>query len=107
MLDIEWLEPAGIDELLRMAAYFGEAARLVAGGTWVTLVMRQGLLMPQALISLRRVPGLRHIQVDGTGALHVGALVTHRQVERSPVVRAGWPVLAETFATVANVRIRN
>jgi carbon-monoxide dehydrogenase medium subunit len=33
--------------------------------------------------------------------------VTHREVERSPLVREAIPVVAEVFGTVANVRIRN
>jgi len=89
-----------------MLAEYGEAGKLVAGGTWVTLVLKQKLLMPDALISLAGVDGLGKIEYIPGRGLELGALVTHREVETSPLVRQHFPVLADTFATVANVRIR-
>ncbi len=107
MMDIEWQEPASVAEVTQMLAHYQDEGKLVAGGTWVTLVLKQMLLMPSALISLRRVPGLRAIQyVPGRG-LTIGALTTHREMEQSPVVRQHYPILAHTFGVVANVRIRN
>jgi carbon-monoxide dehydrogenase medium subunit len=107
MLDIDWLRPKSITEAAQMLVECGEEGKLVAGGTWVTLVLKQKLLSPAALISLADVPGLREIEfVPGEG-LYIGALATHRQVETSPIVLRYFPVLAETFAMVANVRIRN
>ena len=86
---------------------YGGDAKVVAGATALTILLRNRLIAPRALISLGRVrDGLRTIrEVDG--ALVLGALVTHREVEQSPLVRQRIPVLAETFATVANVRVRN
>jgi carbon-monoxide dehydrogenase medium subunit len=37
----------------------------------------------------------------------VGATATHRQLERSPLVRQGWPELAAIEGEVANVRVRS
>src|SRR6516162_7731572 len=34
-------------------------------------------------------------------------MITHRAVERSPLIRLDWPVLAATFALVASPRVRN
>src|SRR4030095_16779855 len=45
--------------------------------------------------------------VDGDDALTIGATVTHRRLERSPVVRTRWPLVAGVAAHVANVRVRN
>jgi len=62
--------------------------------------------MPDVLISLHRVQGLNTVnQVNG--ALHLGGLLTHRGAESAPLVQTQIPVLAETFAHVATVRIRN
>ena len=106
-MDFDWIEPTSVPDTLAAMARYGEDARIVAGGTWVTLVLKQGLLMPSALISLRRVAGLDQIYYDLSAGLTIGALVTHRAIETSAVVRAYYPMLKETFATVANVRIRN
>src|SRR5262245_24499027 len=106
-MPFDWLEPTTIPDALAAMARYGEDARVIAGGTWVTLVLKQGLLMPSALISLRRVPELDQIQYDPTAGLRIGTLVTHRAMETSPVLREHYPMLAETFGVVANVRIRN
>jgi aerobic carbon-monoxide dehydrogenase medium subunit len=107
VIDFDWIEPTSVDQVLQSMAERGEDARLIAGGTWVTLVLKQGLLMPSALITLRRVPGLNQLRHDPMEGLTIGALVTHRTVELHPLVQKHYPMLAETFGVVANVRIRN
>src|SRR5262249_54836430 len=100
-------EPDSLDEALDLLATHGEDAKVLAGGTWLTLVLRQHLLAPSMLVSLHRLPELDHVAVDAAGNLHLGAMVRQRQAELSPVVRGRWPVLAETYADVANVRVRH
>ncbi len=107
MPEFDWSEPATVEETLDVLASFGEDAKLLAGGTWLTLVLRQGLLFPSVLVSLRRVPGLDRIAIDPDGSLRLGAMTRHRAVERSPLVRRGWSALADTYADVANVRVRH
>jgi carbon-monoxide dehydrogenase medium subunit len=105
--DFAWHEPDSLAEALALLADYGEDAKLLAGGTWLTMVLRQGLLAPAALISLHRVPGLDRIVIDPDGTVRLGAMVRHRAAERSPEVRRAAPVLAETYADVANVRVRH
>src|SRR5437870_13181328 len=69
-------------------------------------MMRQRLVRPSYLVSLREIPGLERIEA-ANGDVRIGALVTHREVETSSLVRERFPVLAETFRRVASVRIRN
>ena len=58
------------------------------------------------MLSLGRIPGLRGIEVVD-GELRLGAMATHRAVERDGRVCAGWPVLARAFGLVASPRVRN
>jgi carbon-monoxide dehydrogenase medium subunit len=106
-MNFDWIEPRTIAEVLQAQNEYGDTAKIIAGGTWVTLVLNQGLLYPSALISLRYVPGLTQITHDATKGLAIGAMVTHRAMETDPLVRTHYPMLAETFGVVANVRIRN
>ena len=107
MAEFAWSEPASVKETLDLLSTHGEDAKLLAGGTWLALVLRQGLLFPSLLVSLRRIPGLDGIAVEASGSLRLGAMARHRAVERSALVAAGWPTLAETYADVANVRVRH
>ncbi len=106
MIPFDWVEPATIKEIFEAKASYGDEARIIAGGTWVTLVLNQGLLYPSALISLQHVPGLNTISTDANG-LTIGTMVTHRQMETDATIKKLLPMLAETFGVVANVRIRN
>ena len=101
----EWLAPASLEEALALRAERAEEATVVAGGTFVGVLVNQRLLAPAAFLSLRRVPALSFVEADGE--LRLGAMATHRAVERSVVVQERWPALAATFAAVASPRVRN
>src|SRR5919108_4933158 len=100
----EWLAPRSLDEALALRAERRDAV-VVAGGTFVALLINQRLLEPETLLSLHAVPGLDGISANGE--LRLGALAKHRAVELSPVVSDGWPELAAAFSLVASPRIRN
>lgn len=106
MRHVEWHQPRSLDEALELRSSYGEDAVVVAGGTFVGILMNQGFLRPARLISLRGVPGLDSIREED-GVLLLGAMVTHRSVERSELVRRKWPALARTFSLVASPRVRN
>jgi len=103
-LEPEWLEPASLGDALALRAERDDAT-VVAGGTFVGILVNQGLLAPTAFLSLGRVPDLAFVRADDE--LRLGAMTTHRAVELSPVVRERWPALAETFGVVASPRVRN
>jgi carbon-monoxide dehydrogenase medium subunit len=99
----EWLAPASLEEALALRAERGDEATVLAGGTFVGILMNQGFLAPAALLSLGGLDELRRVEVVD-GELRLGAMVTHRRVEREA---AGWPVLAHAFSLVASPRVRN
>jgi carbon-monoxide dehydrogenase medium subunit len=101
-----WLEPGSLEEALRLKSELADEATVVAGGTFVAILMNQGLLVPTALLALRRVAGLDGIAAEA-GELRLGALVTHREAERSPLARTHVPALAHAFSLVASPRVRN
>ena len=106
MNGFDYRVPRTVDEALAILREYGEDARVIAGGTALVTMLRQRLVRPACLVSLRDVQGLDRIEA-ANGALRLGALVTHRQSETSPLVRERIPVLAETFRRVATVRIRH
>lgn len=107
MPDIEILQPDSVAEATEILHDRGEDAKLIAGGTALVLMLKNRLINPGALVSLDRVQGLRDIRYEQGTGLHLGALVTIREAELSPVVQDRFPVLAETFGKVANVRVRH
>jgi carbon-monoxide dehydrogenase medium subunit len=102
----EWLAPSSLEEALALRAQRGDEATVLAGGTFLGILMNQGLLQPSAFLALGAVRELHGIEVDGDD-VRLGAMTTHSAVERSDRVRAGWPALARAFGLVASPRIRN
>jgi aerobic carbon-monoxide dehydrogenase medium subunit len=103
---VEWLAPAELDEAVALRAERGAESTVVAGGSFLGILMNQGFLEPTSLLSLQRVDALRGIRVED-GELRLGAMTTHRAVERDDAVRSGWPALADAFGVVASPRVRN
>jgi carbon-monoxide dehydrogenase medium subunit len=101
-----WLAPDSLEEALDLRADRGAEATVLAGGTFLGILMNQGFLSPETLLSLGGVARLDRIDVVD-GELRLGAMASHRAVERSRAVRAGWPVLARAFSLVASPRVRN
>lgn len=100
-------EPPAIDEAVALLDKYGADARLIAGGTAVVLMLQNRLIAPDHLISLGRVPALDSITHEPGVGLRIGALATLRSAEISSLIQKHCPVLAHTYGTVANVRIRN
>ncbi|HEY8691337.1 MAG TPA: FAD binding domain-containing protein [Chloroflexota bacterium] len=98
-------QPSTLAEASDMLRGFGEDARAYAGGTELLLAMKYAGLRYEHLVDLKTIPGLDGI-VEASEGLRIGALASHRAVERSPLVRERFPALAELEAHVANPRVR-
>jgi len=102
----EWHSPGTIEEAIALRARLGDAATVVAGGTFTGILVANGLIRPPSFIHLARVPGLDRIEIGDE--LRLGAMVTHRRVERSvEILQSPWRSVAECFAQVASPRVRN
>ena len=106
MISFEYRTPKNLKEVHATLKEFGDDAKLIAGGTALVIMMKQRLVQPTCLVSLRSVRGLNGIEVKD-GGLRIGGLATHREVESSSLVRRRLPLLAETYHHVATVRVRN
>ena len=98
-------QPENLAEASGLLAQYGEKARLYAGGTELLLAMKHDLLRYERLVDIKTVPGLDQIEVRD-GHLCIGASVTHRSIEGSPLVKEKVPALAKMAANIANVRVR-
>lgn len=107
MKQFEYLEPASIEEACNLVNQYPEGSKIISGGTALLILMKQRLFHPQYLISIKQIPGYDYITFDNKEGLKIGGLSTHSAVEKSPIVREKFPIIAEMETKVANVRIRN
>ncbi len=99
------LRPESLAEASELLLKYGEEARPIAGGTTLVILMKQRVLHFPYLVDLQGIAGLDQISEEN-GCISIGAMVTHRSVECSGIVRDSVPVLAQAFSKVGNVRVR-
>ena len=104
---MEYVKPSTIQEAVEALINFGDGAKLVAGGQSLLAIMKQGILEPDALVSLSGIEEIKEIRKDENGSLIIGAMATHDKVMRDPLVLEHVPLLSETARRVASTQIRH
>jgi CO/xanthine dehydrogenase FAD-binding subunit len=90
---------ATLDDALTAIA---DGARPIAGGTDLVVGARQGKApLPDAIVAIDRIDGLRAIEVSGAG-LRLGTLVTHGDIMASEEIRSRYTALADASAIVGS-----
>lgn len=97
--------PDTLDEALELLADLDDTM-VYGGGTAIQILVKQGLLFTEHFIDIGRIPGLRDVAVDHRGVT-VGPLVSLRRMETDSEIRSIAPLLSQTYAEVANPRVRN
>lgn len=106
MRRFELIEPRSIEEACHTLAE-REDAKLIAGGTALLILIKQGLFIPSTLVNLKKVNGASDFSYNETSGLRMGALASIFDVETAPSVRQHYPLLSQACHLVANIRIRN
>ena len=100
--------PQTVEEATSLLDEHGDEAMLYCSGYTGLLLLAEemGFASFEHLVDTKAIGELAGIREDGD-TLVVGATVTHRQIERSPLVlRTRLPALAAMERQVANVRVR-
>jgi carbon-monoxide dehydrogenase medium subunit len=69
------------------------------------VMIKKKTISPDVLVSLRDVSGLDQIEYDGD--LRIGAMVTHRTIEKSERIRKEFSALADAVDVLGSIQIRN
>lgn len=102
--EFEYAAPATLQAALELLADPG--ARPLAGGMSLVPLMKLRLAAPEKLVDLRLISSLKSIRREGA-FLHIGAMVTHYELESAPLIRQECPLLAAAAAAIGDVQIRN
>jgi carbon-monoxide dehydrogenase medium subunit len=101
----DYARPASLAEALSLLAQHGDGAKLLAGGQSLVPALNLRLLAPEILIDLNHLPELQGLTLE-RGHLRIGALTRHAEIERSALIRAHAPLLADAVRHVAHPAIR-
>ena len=96
-----------VNEACELLSQYGEEAKLLGGGQSLLTLMKQNLIAPSTIIDIKGLSELDYIRYDKKDGLRIGALTTHRSVEKSDVVKENFAMLAEMERTLASIAVRN
>ena len=105
--DFEYFAPKTLKEALTLLDKYRDECKIIAGGQSLLILMRQRLVTPEYLIDIKGISELNYITSDAKEGLKLGALATHRAVEKSPAMKNGFSVLSEMERRLASVQTRN
>lgn len=94
-----------VEAATRLLDEHGDDAVVYGGGTELVLLMKLGFATYGHLVDIKPIAELSGIGLQD-GTLRIGAAVTHRAIEQSPIVAAGWPEFISMERGLANIRVR-
>jgi CO/xanthine dehydrogenase FAD-binding subunit len=106
MKTFEYHSPETLEQAISLLVHYNGQARLLAGGTDLIVEMRNGTVSPKAVIDIKGIPDLQFLK-DEKESMRIGALVTIRDIETSPLIEEKFPILKETARVMASFQVRN
>src|SRR5262245_66332565 len=97
------LQPRSLSEASELLLKHRDEARPIAGGTTLVILMKQRAVHYPYLVDLQSIPGLNHIAEEADG-IRIGALVTQRPIELSPLVQKSLWFVSKPFKTIAKLQ---
>ena len=103
----EYMRPTNLDELLNALSEYGSKAKLIAGGTDLTIALKERLINPEVVIDLNHLrANLSGVEVT-KNSLKIGSMTTYTELERDPNVQRYAKALSEAASQVGTLQIRN
>jgi carbon-monoxide dehydrogenase medium subunit len=101
----EYHSPTTVEEVLTLLEEYPHA-ELMAGNQSLGIVMANRLATPDHVVDLNGVDELRGIERRGDDVT-VGAMTTHRSIERSDTLAETLPLLPDSAGQIAGPSVRN
>jgi carbon-monoxide dehydrogenase medium subunit len=103
----EYHGPGCLEDASSILASHPESAKILAGGTDLLIQLSTNNGEGIHVVSLKNIDELKGIRKAQDGSVFIGAMATHAEVARSPLVIELFPALAQASAVVGSPSIRN
>jgi xanthine dehydrogenase YagS FAD-binding subunit len=101
----EYVRATGVDAAVAAVSADPTAAYLAGGTTQLDLMLKDGVVSPDRLVDITRLP-LRGV-IRGDGAIRVEALTTMEELAADPTVVERLPLVREALLAGASTQLRN
>ena len=102
----DYVRPSSLDDALSALASGGEDAKVIAGGQSLLPLLRLRFSYPSVLVDVGGLDALRGVR-DLGDSLEIGALTTHYELTRDPLIAAHCGLLAQAAGTIADPAVRH
>ena len=102
----DYVRPSSLDDAVSALASGGEDAKVIAGGQSLLPLLRLRFSYPSVLVDVGGLDALRGVR-DLGDSLEIGALTTHYELTRDPLVAAHCGLLAQAAGTIADPAVRH
>jgi xanthine dehydrogenase YagS FAD-binding subunit len=106
MPGFELYQPTQLNDALVLLDRYGKDGWKIAGGNDSLSWFKERVKRPKAVIDISGIAALKGIRETPDG-VEIAALTTLTEIERNPVIRAKYRVLADAARRVASPQIRN
>lgn len=105
--EFDYLVPETVAEACAMLKEHGKDAVVFSGGTDVIVKMKEKVLLPKYLISMKELSDLKKIEeVPGKGIV-IGSRITHNGLVSSDILKKKYPSVCSAANSMANNQVRN
>jgi aerobic carbon-monoxide dehydrogenase medium subunit len=101
-----YVRPGSVDEAVQALSSGGDDAKVIAGGQSLLPLLRLRLAYPAKLVDVGALAGLRGVRDDGE-TLQIGALTTHYELTKNPLIARHCGLIAEAAETIADPAVRH
>lgn len=98
--------PASFEDAAKTAATASGVTRFLAGGTDVLVQLRAGMVRPDDLIDLKKIPGVHDISRTADGGWKIGVAVPGIALGAHDELVAEWPGVVEGMELVGSTQIQ-
>ena len=106
MPGFELYQPTQLGDALALLDRYGKDGWTMAGGNDSLSWFKERVKRPKAVIDISGIVALKGVRETAEG-IEIGALTTVTEIERHPVIRAKYRLLADAARRVASPQIRN
>ena len=103
---MEYHSPASFAEASALAVNATGVTRYLAGGTDILVQLRSELVMPDTLIDIKKIDGVRDITFNADGSWTLGVAVTGAEMSEHPELGRDWPGVVEAMDLIGSTQIQ-
>lgn len=102
----DYYEPRDVAEACKLLSQFKTSAKVIAGGTDILVNMKKGLIAPEYLVGIGKIPGISEIEpVDG--GVSIGSNLIIEKLVEFDLIKKKFAMLSKAASVLGSPLVRN